>query len=61
MPRLLVMFHRALSPPSEPEQKHELEIPGVTIEGALGGPLLLTTLKAQIASITVRSLDAWAA
>lgn len=62
MPRLRVVFHRALNPPpSEPEQ-HELEIPGVddvTIEGAPGGPLLLATLKAQVASITVRLLDAW--
>lgn len=59
MPRLRLIWHRALNPPSAPEQ-HELQIPGaddVTIEG--GGPLLLATLKAQISSITVRLLDAW--
>jgi len=61
MPRLRALFYRRLEAQEEAEA-HELALPeegDVVIDEGNGtgtsGPLLLATLKAQIASLTVRT------
>jgi hypothetical protein len=58
MQRVRAIYLRSLEAEAE---EHELALPGesdVTVEGSgtggASGPLLLATLKAQIASLTVR-------
>lgn len=56
MPRLRVFHYRALNPPADPEE-HELELLPAGDDAVADGatPLLLATVKAQVASITVRT------